>query len=82
LTAPTFSDRQREREPYKEAAMTGSDGSHAALSEFETAVKSEVAIWRQAEWGEMRVGYETYLSDFKASWKMMKFPFSCSDHLL
>lgn len=25
---------------------------------------SEVAIWRQAEWGDMRVGYETYLSDF------------------
>ena len=40
------------------------EGSHASLSEFETAISSEVAIWRQYEWGDMRVGYETYLSDF------------------
>jgi hypothetical protein len=26
-----------------------------------------VAIWRQAEWGDMRVGYETYLADFDDS---------------
>jgi len=38
--------------------------NHASLSEFETKVASEVAIWRQAEWGDMRVGYETYLSNF------------------
>ena len=41
-----------------------SKGSHASLSEFNISVASEVAIWRQAEWGDMRVGYETYLSDF------------------
>jgi hypothetical protein len=45
-------------------ADIGSKGSHASLSEFETKAASEVAIWRQAEWGDMRVGYETYLSDF------------------
>lgn len=39
-------------------------GQHAALSQFATTIASEVAIWREAEWGEMRVGYETYLSDF------------------
>lgn len=39
-------------------------GNHASLSEFETKVASEVAICRQAEWGDMRVGYETYLSEF------------------
>ena len=39
-------------------------GSHAPLAEFKITVASEVAIWRQAEWGDMRVGYETYLSDF------------------
>ncbi len=37
---------------------------HALLRELETKVQSEIAIWKQAEWGDMRVGYETYLSDF------------------
>jgi hypothetical protein len=32
---------------------------HASLSEFETAIASEVAIWRLDKWGDMRVGYET-----------------------
>ena len=41
-----------------------SPGKHAALSQFETKFASEVAIWREAEWGDMRVGYETYLADF------------------
>jgi hypothetical protein len=41
-----------------------SQGNHSSLSEFETDIASESAIWRQAEWGDMRVGYETYLSDF------------------
>jgi len=41
-----------------------SEGRHAALKEFETAIASEIAIWRQYEWGAMRVGYETYLKDF------------------
>jgi hypothetical protein len=45
-------------------AMIGSKGNHALLSEFETKMASEVAIWRQTEWGDMRVGYETYLMDF------------------
>ena len=39
-------------------------GRHAALKEFETAIASDSAIWRQYEWGDMRVGYETYLRDF------------------
>jgi hypothetical protein len=43
---------------------SGSKGNHASLSEFEIKFASEIAIWRQAEWGDMRVGYETYLSDF------------------
>jgi len=41
-----------------------SRGTHAALGEFETTFASAQAIWREAEWGEMRVGYESYLSDF------------------
>ncbi len=41
-----------------------SEGRHARLSEFAEAIVSEIVIWRQAEWGEMRVGYETYLADF------------------
>jgi hypothetical protein len=28
-----------------------SQGSHSSLSEFETDIASESAIWRQAEWG-------------------------------
>lgn len=39
-------------------------GNHAALSEFAATLASDTAIWREAEWGDMRVGYETYLSDF------------------
>ena len=42
----------------------GSRGNHNPLSDFEISIASDVAIWRQAEWGDMRVGYETYLSDF------------------
>lgn len=37
---------------------------HAPPFELKTALASETAIWRQTEWGEMRVGYETYLEDF------------------
>jgi hypothetical protein len=44
-----------------------SKSNHALLSEFETKVASKIAIWRQTEWGDMRVGYETYLSDFDDS---------------
>lgn len=39
-------------------------GRHATLAAFQTAIASESAIWRQDEWGDMRVGYETYLQDF------------------
>lgn len=39
-------------------------GNHASLSQFDVKFASEVAIWREAEWGDMRVGYETYLRDF------------------
>jgi len=42
-----------------------SGGKHLSLSEFSIALKSNEAIWRQYEWGDMRVGYETYLSDFE-----------------
>ena len=41
-----------------------SKGTHALLSEIETKVASGVAIWREIAWGDMRVGYETYLSHF------------------
>ena len=41
-----------------------SKGRHASLSELKTIITSEMAIWRPHEWGDMRVGYETYLSDF------------------
>ncbi|MDT3435600.1 hypothetical protein [Haloarcula sp. 1CSR25-25] len=41
-----------------------SGGQHAALSEFEPGLQLDEAIWREAEWGEMRVGFETYLQDF------------------
>ncbi|MFC6835322.1 hypothetical protein [Halomarina ordinaria] len=46
--------------------MTNYDtsGRHAALSEFEVGFETEDGVWREAEWGEMRVGYETYLTDF------------------
>jgi hypothetical protein len=39
-------------------------GTHAPLQEMETIVASSAAVWKQARWGEMRVGYETYLTDF------------------
>ncbi|MDS0478586.1 hypothetical protein [Natrinema sp. 1APR25-10V2] len=39
-------------------------GRHASLSEFEPGLQLDEAIWREAEWGEMRVGFETYLQDF------------------
>ena len=39
-------------------------GEHSALSEFEKKFITGTAIWREKHWGEMRVGYETYLSDF------------------
>lgn len=39
-------------------------GERAALRDFKAKIVSEGAIWREAEWGDMRVGYETYLSDF------------------
>lgn len=41
---------------------------------FKTKVASEVAIWRQAEWGDMRVGYETYLLDFDDAELLKGFP--------
>lgn len=36
----------------------------ASLSGFEGGITSPIAIWLQAEWGDMRVDYETYLTDF------------------
>lgn len=45
-------------------AIEESHGQQASLSEFETALALEEGIWREAYWGEMRIGYETYLKDF------------------
>jgi hypothetical protein len=39
-------------------------GTHAPLQEMETIVASSSAVWKQARWGDMRVGYETYLAEF------------------
>lgn len=39
-------------------------GQRAALSEFDTTLTIPEGIWREAYWGDMRVGYETYLQDF------------------
>jgi hypothetical protein len=55
-------------------AKQKSKGAHAALSEFETKIASQVAIWREAEWGGMRVGYETYLADFEDSKLLKRLP--------
>lgn len=41
-----------------------SKGDHKSLSDFETSIASSIAIWKEAEWGDMRVGFETYVSDF------------------
>lgn len=37
---------------------------HSPLSSLETTFTSGVVIWREAQWGDMRVGYETYLQDY------------------
>lgn len=45
--------------------MDGSVGAHSTLADFnESDLALEEAIWREAEWGDMRVGYETYLQDY------------------
>ncbi len=45
--------------------MKDSTGAHATLADFdEMGLALDEAIWREADWGEMRVGYETYLQDF------------------
>lgn len=41
-----------------------SSGEHVALSEFETTFSTDEAHIRDAEWGEMRVGVETYHEEF------------------
>lgn len=41
-----------------------SRGRRASLPEFETAFTMEDGIWKEAYWGDMRVGYETYLGDY------------------
>lgn len=45
-------------------ATETSRGQRAALSEFETAFTMDEGVWREAYWGDMRVGYETYLADY------------------
>lgn len=54
----------RVRSPMEAMRDEGSNGRRAALSEFEAGITMEEALWREADWGEMRVGYETYLKDF------------------
>lgn len=39
-------------------------GQTQALSEFETSLAMAEGIWREAYWGDMRVGYETYLAEY------------------
>jgi len=39
-------------------------GQKASLSEFETSLAMDEGIWREAYWGDMRVGYETYLEEY------------------
>jgi hypothetical protein len=46
------------------AANQKSKGRHAALPEFDKTFATGEVIWREAQWGEMRVGYETYLADY------------------
>lgn len=45
-------------------ATTGARGRHAALSAFEETFATDEIRFREAEWGDMRVGYETYLATF------------------
>jgi hypothetical protein len=42
-------------------------GQHASLPEFEPVLPLDEAIRRETEWGDMRVGFETYLQDFEAA---------------
>ncbi|MFC5971115.1 hypothetical protein ACFPYI_07195 [Halomarina salina] len=46
-------------------AVEESHGRQATLPEFETAFRMDEGIWREAYWGDMRVGYETYLQDYE-----------------
>ena len=41
-----------------------SPGRHAALFDLPVAQATEELVWREAQWGDMRMGYETYLKDF------------------
>lgn len=45
-------------------ATKGSSGHHAALDDFETTFVTDEATLRDAEWGGMRVGVESYSEDF------------------
>lgn len=45
-------------------AIQESHGQRSMLSEFETGFSMDEGIWREAYWGDMRVGYETYLKEF------------------
>jgi hypothetical protein len=53
------------------------NGRHVSLSHFETGVISPTVIWKQDEWGDMRVGYETYVSDFDDAELLKVFPVTC-----
>lgn len=39
-------------------------GRHKSLSDFEKTTQIGSAVWREARWGGMRVGYETYGTDY------------------
>ncbi|MDS0258171.1 hypothetical protein NDI56_01965 [Haloarcula sp. S1CR25-12] len=45
-------------------AIESARGQRSALPEFEATHTLDEGIWREAYWGDMRVGYETYLRDF------------------
>lgn len=56
-------------------ATVAETGQHASLSEFQAdGFSTDEVVWREAEWGEMRVGYETYLEDFDDAWLLKGLP--------
>ncbi|WP_144902779.1 cupin domain-containing protein [Halobellus captivus] len=49
-------------------------GKQATLAEFETSFSMDEGIWREAYWGDMRVGYETYLKEYDDAPLLMGLP--------
>lgn len=56
-------------------AIEEATGRHATLAEFEgEGFSADEILWREAEWGDMRVGYETYLKKFDDAWLLEGLP--------